>query len=273
MVNTGLYQRYSSSVSNVNNYSNYYYKTQDTFRDVRNNTKKNTIEDSTDKKYVNTSKNLEKYNKCKVTEDESYSEFNDKFSKLKDSSLKLKSYSKNGLFYENDYDKDNDKPVSDDNSVDDGSYENTLISAAKEFVSDYNDAIEFLNRNESSSEEIKNLSQSYKDIKYNSDKLDKIGLDIDEKTGLMSLNESKFSRAIKTDLKNVSNTIGNHYSGVASKTYDMTNAAMTDSNLIYATATPDSEEINSTYFYNPSNSSILQTNAAYSSGILLNCLA
>lgn len=253
MMNTNL-----NKVSDINSFSNYYYKTHATLADMKNSSRKSSDENSINNKHENSTKNLEKYNNCQVKCNKFYSEFTDKFSKLKDSSLKLKSYAKNSLFYESDYDEINDKS------------EKTFMSIAEDFASDYNEAIKFLSDNSSSSKEVENISQSYKDIKYNLNELQKIGIDMDTKTGFMLVSQDNMDKAIKSDIKNVCNVIGNPYSGIASQIYNMTNAALADSNMMYSSVQPDASEINNTYFYNPGNSSILQSNAAYSSGIILN---
>ncbi|MGN0143644.1 MAG: hypothetical protein ACI398_01585 [Clostridium sp.] len=254
MINTNFHK-----VADINSYSSYY-KNGNTCADIKNSSIKKCGDNSINRKDENSFMNLEKYNNCKVKCNKFYSELNDKFSKLKDSSLKVKSYAKNSLFFESDYDEINDR------------CDKNFMSAAEDFASDYNAAVKFLSDYPPSLGEAENKSQSYKDIKNNLDKLSEVGIEIDTKTGFMLINKNNMDKAIKSDIENVCNVIENIYSDISSQVSNMADAASADSDIVYYSTQLDVTEINNTYFYNPGNSSILQSNAAYSSGIILNYL-
>lgn len=256
MLNTN----YSNMISRINNYSRYFNKNSSILNISSNSFKKNSIEDLISQKTNNYSKNLKKYSEYKEKSDKFYSEFSSKFSELKNSSQKLKSYSVNSVFVQNSNSDNKEKS------------QEEITNAVKDFAEDYNDAVKFLDENASVSDEIKNLSNSYKTIKYTSKNLSQIGIDVDSKTGLLSVNEDKLTNAIKSNIKNVRKILGDSSSGLASRIYNKTNVAIADSKELYPAVQLDNNHINNTYFYNPSNSSIIQSNIAYSSGLLLNYL-
>lgn len=260
MLNTNYYRNYSNMISRINNYSNYFNRNSGIFGTSRNSFKNSSIEDLISQRTNSYSQNLKKYSEYKEKSDKFYSEFNSKFSELKNSSQKLKSYSVNSVFVQNTNTDDKEKS------------QEEIINSVKDFAEDYNDAVKFLDQNASVSDEIKNLSNSYKTIKYTSNSLSQIGIDVDYKTGLLSVNEDKLTDAIKSNVKNVRKILGDSSAGLASRIYNKTNVAIADSKELYPAVQLDNNHINNTYFYNPSNSSIIQSNIAYSSGLLLNYL-
>lgn len=259
MLNTNYYRNYSNMISRINNYSNYFNRNSSIYG-TQNGNKNNSMEDLLSERLNTYSQNLKKYSDYKDKSDKFYSEFNSKFSELKDSSEKLKSYSENSVFLKNRTNNNSEES------------QKEVVDAVKDFADNYNEAVKFLDNNSSTSNEIKNLSNSYKTIKYNSNSLNEIGIDVDSKTGFLKVNEDKLKDAVKSNVKNVRKVLGDSVSGTASKVYNKTNVAIADSKELYPAAQLDDNHINNTYFYNPVNSSIIQSNVAYSSGLLLNYL-
>ncbi|MGN0143547.1 MAG: flagellar filament capping protein FliD, partial [Clostridium sp.] len=92
------------------------------------------------------------------------------------------------------------------------------------------------------------------------------------KTGLLSVNEEKLTAAVRSNGNKVRNVLGNLSNGIASRIYNKTSFAINNAKELYPAAQLETNHINNTYFYNPNNSSILQSNVAYSTGLLLNYL-
>lgn len=260
MLTTNYYRHYQNIMSRMNNYSNSYNKNYSMFG-ISNNFNKNNYQNSLKNlmsQQVKTySENLEKFKKYKEDSEKFTSQFESKLSELKNSSKKLKAYSEDSVFLNNNGDEKS---------------QNRVIEAVKDFADDYNNTLKFLDENSSVSDKVSDLSNSYKTIRYNSAELDEIGINVDSKTGFLSVNEKKLSSAVKNNLKNVRKVLGTSSDGIANKIYNKTTVAMIDSKDYYPTAQLDNNYINKTYFYNSANSSIIQSNMAYSSGILFNYL-
>lgn len=223
--------------------------------------------------YVNNIKEYSKYNK---ESKEFYNQFKEKFSELKDSASKLKSYSSDSVFVKKYESKNTEKTVSENNVADSKKVEedqNTnIINAVEKFASNYNDAVTFLKNNSSKSEKISDLVQSYTSIvNYNKSTLSGIGINVDA-NGKLTVDKDKLANAIKENKNAVRNALGDSTSGVANKVYNKTTVAMIQSKELYPASKLKNDYINNTYFYNPNNSSILQANQMYSSGLFLNLL-
>ena len=284
MIYTNYYKNYNdmiSRISSIDSSSNY--------MSVQNKTYNNTYnyENILKRKSSDFVNNISKYSEYDKSSKEFNKEFIEKFSKLKESAEKLKSYSSNSVFFkrynDGEYDKasserndvrvkpssrsyfkEKEKAVNDDNSK--------IYSAVEKFASSYNDAVSFLNNNKDKSNEISNLAQSYTSIvKYNKSTLSGIGINIDA-NGKLTIDKDKLMNAIKENKDIVRNTLGDSTSGVANKIYNKTSVAMIQSKELYPASKLKNDYINNTYFYNPSNSSILQANQMYSSGMFLDLL-
>ena len=234
--------------------------------------------------YVNNIKQYTEYNKSSK---EFYNEFNEKFTDLKKSASRLKSYSSDSVFVKK-YDAfESEKSSTKTNSVEDSSASSSIskdalktvedqntniINAVQDFADKYNDAVTFLNKNSSKSDNIRDLAQSYINIvKYNKSTLSGIGVNVDA-NGKLTVDKDKLANAIIENKNAVRNALGDSTSGVAHKVYNKTTVAMIQSKELYPVTKLKSDYINNTYFYNPNNSSILQANQMYLSGLFLNLL-
>ena len=265
MFNGNYYTDYSHVIPRNNDLNNYYNRMSRIAR-LRKVSTRDTIEDKVDNSKTQRShkrntytENLKKYQDYKTKSNEFYKEFYNDFSKLKNSSKKLEIES-NDSVYDNRYNSDYIEA------------EKKVINAVNDFTEDYNNVVRFLGKNESVSEEVKSLSNSYKSIKYNSDELSEIGIDVDYKSGLLSVNSDKLAKAVRNNIKNVRDILGNAADGIATRVYNKTDFAINNSNELFPAAQLETNHINNTYFYNPNNSSIIQSNIAYSTGLLLNYL-
>ena len=223
--------------------------------------------------YVNNIKEYSKYNK---ESKEFYNKFKEKFYELKDSASKLKSYSSDSVFVKKYESKNTEKTALENNTADSKKVEedqNTnIINAVEKFASNYNDAVTFLKNNSDKSQKISDLAQSYTNIfKYNKSILSGIGINVDA-NGKLTVDKDKLANAIKENKNAVRNALGDSTSGVANKVYNKTTVAMIQSKELYPASKLKNDYINNTYFYNPNNSSILQANQMYSSGLFLNLL-
>ena len=223
--------------------------------------------------YVNNIKEYSKYNK---ESKEFYNKFKEKFSELKDSASKLKSYSSDSVFVKKYESKNTEKTALENNTADSKKVtedQNTnIINAVEKFASNYNDAVTFLKNNSDKSQKISDLAQSYTNIfKYNKSILSGIGINVDA-NGKLTVDKDKLANAIKENKNAVRNALGDSTSGVANKVYNKTTVAMIQSKELYPASKLKNDYINNTYFYNPNNSSILQANQMYSSGLFLNLL-
>lgn len=223
--------------------------------------------------YVNNIKEYSKYNK---ESKEFYNKFKEKFSELKDSASKLKSYSSDSVFVKKYESKNTEKTALENNTADSKKVtedQNTnIINAVEKFASNYNDAVTFLKNNSDKSQKISDLAQSYTNIfKYNKSILSGIGINVDA-NGKLTVDKDKLANAIRDNKNEVRNALGDSTSGVANKVYNKTTVAMIQSKELYPASKLKNDYINNTYFYNPNNSSILQANQMYSSGLFLNLL-
>lgn len=263
---------YMSTLSRTNNNSNY----ADTLLNNLLSRKQND--------YVNNIKQYTEYNKSSK---EFYNEFNEKFTDLKEASSKLKSYSADSVFVKRYDFGQSEKTSTETDSVKNPSASSSssknaaktaedqnsnIINAVQDFAAKYNDAVTFLKNNSNKSENISDLAQSYINIvKYNKSTLSEIGVNVDS-NGKLTVDKDKLANAIRDNKNAVRNSLGDSTSGVASKVYNKTTVAMIQSKELYPAAKLKNDYINNTYFYNPNNSSILQANQMYSSGLFLNLL-
>lgn len=273
------YNNMISRMQSINSFNNYVSGINSSNSISSTNKLLNSVLNNKKNDYVN---NIKKYAEYDKSSKEFYNEFKDKFSELKESAEKLKSYSSDSVFVKryNRYDSTseiNSGEGSSSQSLSDKSEnpedENTKIfSAVQKFATNYNDAVTFLNNNKDKSINISNLAHSYTSIvKYNKSTLSGIGINVDA-NGKLTINKDKLENAIKENRNTVRNALGDSTSGVANKIYNKTTVAMIQSKELYPASKLKNDYINNTYFYNPNNSSILQANQMYSSGLFLNLL-
>lgn len=288
MIYSNYIRGYNNMLSRMNslNYANNYMSSLSGVNNICNNTNDllNNVIRRKQSDYVNNMKQYSEYNKSSKV---FYNEFKEKFSDLKESASKLKSYSSDSVFikrYDNSdindassVERPNGVSVSSDSSkiadekkaVDQNAQ---ILNAVKNFTDDYNNAVTFLKKNSSKSENISNLAESYTSIvKYNKSTLSGIGINVDA-DGKLTLDKDKLVNAIRDNKNAVRNALGDSTSGVANKVYNKTAVAMIQSKELYPASKLKDDYINKTYFYNPNNSSLLQANQLYSSGLFLNLL-
>lgn len=99
------------------------------------------------------------------------------------------------------------------------------------FLSDYNDAINFFNENSSLSTRVGNIARSFSDTKYFSRIYDSVGI-VTNSDGTMKLDEEKFSAAIEKNPQKVSQTFKN----LSSKADAHILTANLQKNLLFPTA-------------------------------------
>ena len=144
-----------------------------------------------------------------------------------------------------------------------------VVDAVKKFASDYNNVVNFLDKNSSKSNKIKGLADSFEAIKYKSNSLSEIGITVGD-DGKLSINEDKLKSVANSDYKKIKNIFGGS-SGIASDTYNKVQNAMNNSKNLYPSFQFSSGD-NSIYSSNNSNVIYSQYNSVYSSGLFLNSL-
>lgn len=105
-----------------------------------------------------------------------------------------------------------------------------VVKGMKEFISAYNDAVNFLNDNQKKSSGVAALSQSFSNTRFSADGLQSVGVEVDGK-GRLSLNEGKFVEVLKKDPKEIESKIGS-YQGLAGMASSKAQSAMILSNTL-----------------------------------------
>lgn len=197
----------------------------------------------------------------KYTEDKTkfYSDFNDKFSKLNTDSKKLMNYSSSEtLPYKIDSDETKANAQTD-----------KITDAVSKFVDDYNDTVDFLDKNSDVSEDIDDLNTQFTDVKYENSKLNAIGISADS-SGKLTLDKSKLKDSIKNNYDQVKDVLKGQ-DGLARDTYINTSKSMYSAKDLYPEFKFE-EEASNTYSYMNSNVLLSGYNSAFSSGMFLNYL-
>ena len=148
---------------------------------------------------------LETYNTTKNTFN---SEFDEKISALKNSAKNVKNFDFN--VGENSVEKV-EKIGENGEKIFETKYSEKMTDALKtveNFLSDYNDAINFFDENSSVSNRVKNLSMSFSDTKYFSKNYSEIGVEV-AKDGTMKIDEEKLVDAINKNPQKVSRLMEN----------------------------------------------------------------
>lgn len=102
------------------------------------------------------------------------------------------------------------------------------VETVKNFLSDYNGAINFFDENSSASSRIGRLKNNFSDTTYFAKNFSEIGIEV-AKDGTMTLDEEKFSSAVESDSKKVSRTLGN----LASRAESKVNLANLQKNFLF----------------------------------------
>ncbi len=144
-----------------------------------------------------------------------------------------------------------------------------IVDAVKKFANDYNNVVNFLDKNSDKSTKLESLADSFKSTKNSSNSLSEIGITVGD-DGKLSINEEKLTGALKSDAKKVKN-IFNGSSGIANETYNKVQDAMNNSKNLYPSFKFSSGD-SSIYSSNNSNVIYSQYNSLYSSGLFLNSL-
>ena len=90
------------------------------------------------------------------------------------------------------------------------------ISNVKSLVSDYNDTLSFFSDNKDVSKRASALATEFADTTYRADSYAAIGINVDSKTGALSVDEDKLAKALTTESSRTENLLGkNGLSGKA----------------------------------------------------------
>ena len=91
----------------------------------------------------------------------------------------------------------------------------SAISSVKSLVSDYNDALSFFSDNKDVSKRASALATEFADTTYRADSYRAIGINVDSKTGALTLDEDKLAKALTTESSRAENLLGKN--GLAGK--------------------------------------------------------
>lgn len=90
------------------------------------------------------------------------------------------------------------------------------IGNVESLVSDYNDALSFFSDNKEVSKRASGLATEFADTTYRADSYAAIGINVDSKTGALSVDEDKLAKALTTESSRTENLLGkNGLSGKA----------------------------------------------------------
>ena len=145
----------------------------------------------------------------------------------------------------------------------------TAISNVKSLVSDYNDALTFFSGNKDVSNRASALASTFADTTYRADQYSQIGINVDSKTGKLSVDEDKLASALTTESSRVQNSLGTN--GLAGKAEDHVALANFQSDKIFPTATQMfGDETKAASLY--TGSTLLSISGYATTGNLLNML-
>lgn len=100
----------------------------------------------------------------------------------------------------------------------------SAISNVKSLVSDYNDALSFFSDNKDVSKRASALATEFADTTYRADSYSAIGINVDSKTGALTLDEDKLAKALTTESSRTENLLGrNGLSGKAESHVNLAN--------------------------------------------------
>lgn len=100
----------------------------------------------------------------------------------------------------------------------------SAISNVKSLVSDYNDALTFFSDNKDVSKRASALATEFADTTYRADSYSAIGINVDSKTGALTLDEDKLAKALTTESSRTENLLGrNGLSGKAESHVNLAN--------------------------------------------------
>lgn len=119
----------------------------------------------------------------------------------------------------------------------------SIVKNVKQFASDYNNAVEFLANNASTSTGLLKLSISFSNTKFNSRAYGSIGIKVDT-SGRLSVDEAKFTDSLTDDPDKVNQLIGGSH-GLAAKTMSQTKIALTNTNNLVPFPTISKKAYNS----------------------------
>ena len=91
----------------------------------------------------------------------------------------------------------------------------SAISNVKSLVSDYNDALSFFSDNKDVSKRASALATEFADTTYRADSYSAIGINVDSKTGKLTLDEDKLAKSLTTESSRTENLLGKN--GLAGK--------------------------------------------------------
>lgn len=110
-----------------------------------------------------------------------------------------------------------------------------VLASVKDFASKYNSVVDFLNKNQAASTSVNVMAKSFGNTKYLTDSLSQVGIDVDS-SGRLTVNENRFSDAMKTDPAKIDRIIGSG-GGLASAAKQKADAAlMTSRNILQSTS-------------------------------------
>lgn len=92
------------------------------------------------------------------------------------------------------------------------------LSAVSDFVKDYNNAIDFFSDNSSVSKRVSRMQTVFSDTTYRSGSYESIGISVNSKTGKLSIDEERLTKAITESPEKVANVLGKN--GLAGKAED-----------------------------------------------------
>lgn len=110
--------------------------------------------------------------------------------------------------------------------------EENSVETVKNFLNDYNDAINFFSENSSISSRVGRMAKNFSDTTYFAKNYSEIGIEV-AKNGTMTLDEEKFTNLLESDSKKVSRSLKNLTSRAESKV----NLANLQKNFLFPTAT------------------------------------
>lgn len=145
----------------------------------------------------------------------------------------------------------------------------SAISSIKSLVSDYNDALDFFSDNKEVSSRASALATAFADTTYRAEQYSQIGINVDSKTGALSVDEDKLATALTTESSRVENSLGTN--GLAGKAEDHVAQANFQSDKIFPSATQMfGDETKAASLY--TGSTLLAISSYATTGNLLNML-
>lgn len=143
------------------------------------------------------------------------------------------------------------------------------LKAVEKFASDYNDAIDFFSDNRDVSKRVSRMQSVFSDTTYRSGSLESIGIQVNSKTGKMSIDEDKLTKAITESPEKVSSVLGKN--GLADKAESHVGIANSQRDRLFPSVTSMiGSDLKSSSVY--SGSSLLNISKYASMGSFLNTM-